>query len=153
MPDNGDYKNLPSDVNKNLPSFFENNTMFDRQGIYARFALCYRAGSAVELANLLELNRKTVYQWASGERQVPWNRLKRLLDDQLLSWDWLKEEEGNPLRANGCMSARSTATELTNAFFHSSPACPRPTLHSSLASVRRWYRTGIAVSIRFPGKG
>lgn len=75
----------------------ENNIMFDRQAIYARFAACHEADSAVTLANKLGLNRKTVYQWESGERQVPWNRLKMLVYEQKLSWDWILEGKDGKL--------------------------------------------------------
>ena len=67
--------------------------MFDRQAIYLRFVECYGAESAVQLAGILGLNRKTVYQWESGARQVPWKRLKGLVDEQGIRWDWLLEGE------------------------------------------------------------
>lgn len=91
---------MPSAVNKYLPSFLKKNTMFDRQAIYARFAGCYGAESAVQLAGILGVNRKTVYQWESGARQVPWKRMKRVVDEQGLRWDWLLEGKEPKNRPN-----------------------------------------------------
>lgn len=56
-----------------------------------RFAECHAAESAVQMAGILGLNRKTVYQWEAGARQVPWKRLKGLVDAQGICWDWLLE--------------------------------------------------------------
>ena len=43
------------------------------------------------MAGILGLNRKTVYQWESGARQVPWKRMKRVVDEQGIRWNWLLE--------------------------------------------------------------
>jgi len=74
--------------------------MSDRQAIYKRFAGCYGAESAVQLAGILGLNRKTVYQWELGTRPVPWKRMKRVIDEQGICWDWLLEGQGPKARPN-----------------------------------------------------
>lgn len=65
--------------------------MFDRKGIYKRFASCYEAETPLELAKTLTVKHPTVYQWRSGVRLVPWKRMKSLIDDQNICWDWLLE--------------------------------------------------------------
>lgn len=65
--------------------------MLDKQGIYSRFIACYSLESPYELAKLLGIHHAVVYQWKDGARPVPWHRLKTLVEDQCLSWDWLIE--------------------------------------------------------------
>ena len=63
--------------------------MFDRQGIYRRFNESYETETPYELAMKLGINHAIVYQWQKGERPIPWPRLKTLVTEQRLSWDWL----------------------------------------------------------------
>lgn len=65
--------------------------MFDRKGIYERVMAQYSVVRPVELARKLGIRPQVVLQWKEGVRQVPWLRLKALVDDQGLSWDWLIE--------------------------------------------------------------
>ena len=67
--------------------------MFDRVEIYDRFAECYLATYA-ELAAILGIARQTAHNWKVGRYPLPWTRLKTLVDDQCLSWDWLLEGKG-----------------------------------------------------------
>jgi transcriptional regulator with XRE-family HTH domain len=54
----------------------------------------------VQLAGILGLNRKTVYQWESGTRPVPWKRMKRVIDEHGIRWDWLLEGREPKARPN-----------------------------------------------------
>jgi hypothetical protein len=65
--------------------------MFDRQGINRRYFSCFSGLTPLELSKKLDLSHPTVYQWVAGVRQVPWNRLKDLVDAERISWDWLLE--------------------------------------------------------------
>ncbi len=78
------------------PSFQykENYIMIDRLGIYQRFAKCYKSKSPYELAIKLGIKSPDVYQWKDGQRPIPWDKLKDLLDEQQLRWDWLIEGKG-----------------------------------------------------------
>ena len=69
----------------------KNIHMLDRQGIYQRFNACYGTETPYELAKKLKLNHAIVYQWQKGERPIPWPKLKTLVNEQELSWDWLIE--------------------------------------------------------------
>ena len=65
--------------------------MFDRREIYEHFASCYPVETPSALAEILELTRQIVNHWKSGVRPIPWHRLKTLVDEQGVSWDWLLE--------------------------------------------------------------
>lgn len=65
--------------------------MFDRQSIYERFASCHTAENPTDLAKILGLHFTTTYQWRSGKYQVPWSRLKQVVDEKKVTWDWLIE--------------------------------------------------------------
>lgn len=65
--------------------------MFDRKGIYKRVMAQYSVVRPVELARRLGIKPQVVLQWKDGIRQVPWLRLKALVDEHDLSWDWLLE--------------------------------------------------------------
>lgn len=67
--------------------------MFDRIGIYQRFASCYGAQTPSELARILGVTQQSASQWFLGQRQVPWKRLKEAVDTQGLSWEWMLEGE------------------------------------------------------------
>ena len=62
--------------------------MFDRVGIYERFADCYSATYA-ELAVILGIARQTTHNWLVGRYPIPWIRLKTAIDEKGISWDWL----------------------------------------------------------------
>ncbi len=65
--------------------------MFDRDGIYRRFAECHSAKNSVQLAKKLGLYPTSVFRWRAKKTQIPWKWLKSLVDEQGLSWDWLIE--------------------------------------------------------------
>ncbi|MCC8115625.1 MAG: helix-turn-helix domain-containing protein [Planctomycetes bacterium] len=62
--------------------------MFDRIGIYRRFASCHNVNLR-NLADLHGLSEKATQQWNVGKRPIPWKYMKALVDAQGLSWDWL----------------------------------------------------------------
>ena len=65
--------------------------MFNRIGIYERFASCHSFERPTELAEILGVTRQIVNHWKSGFRPIPWHRLRTLVDEQGISWDWLIE--------------------------------------------------------------
>lgn len=65
--------------------------MFDRQGIFARFADCYAAETIAALARMVGVHHSTVFQWRSGKNPIPWIRLKTIVDEYGITWDWLIE--------------------------------------------------------------
>lgn len=65
--------------------------MFDRQGIFVRFAEWYAAGTIAELARMVGVHHSTVFQWRSGKNPIPWIRLKIVADEYDVTWDWLIE--------------------------------------------------------------
>lgn len=65
--------------------------MFDRAGIYARFADCHGVVRSAQLANIHNVTRQTANSWKHGRNPIPWEYLKNLVDGQGLSWDWLIE--------------------------------------------------------------
>ncbi len=71
--------------------FFSESPVFDRQGIYKRFSSCYPTDKPTELARLLGLKQPTVQEWKSGKNAIPWQRLKKVVYEHGLSWDWLIE--------------------------------------------------------------
>ncbi len=87
--------------------------MLDRKGIYERVMTQYSVTRPVDLARKLGVKPQVVLQWKDGVRQVPWHRLKVLVDAQCLSWNWLidgkepkyrnpiKEESGHPFDRHG----------------------------------------------------
>ncbi|MCC8167236.1 MAG: helix-turn-helix domain-containing protein [Planctomycetes bacterium] len=73
--------------------------MFDRTAIYSRFEKGYKVHSSVEMVRLLGVKSSTVSQWKTGKRQVPWERLKALVNQEGLSWDWIIDGK-KPYRKN-----------------------------------------------------
>lgn len=65
--------------------------MPDKIGIYERYFACFSLNRPIDLAKMLKLNPTTIYQWKSGKCSVPRKRLKKLVDAEGLSWDWLLE--------------------------------------------------------------
>ncbi len=65
--------------------------MLDRSGITRRFLSCFPGKAPAELAELFNVTPATVFQWLSGVRDVPWNRIKAVADVQGISWDWFIE--------------------------------------------------------------
>jgi hypothetical protein len=63
--------------------------MIDRLPINIRFFECYPTDTYYTLAKKLEVHHSLAYQWHAGLTPVPWHRLKDLVDEQGLSWDWI----------------------------------------------------------------
>lgn len=77
--------------------------MIDRLGVYQRFDECHGTKTPYELAMKLGRNHADVYHWKEGKRPIPWDKLKNLVDEQNLSWDWLvdgKEPKHRKRRKN-----------------------------------------------------
>ena len=72
--------------------------MFIRQEIFARFASCYPYEKLVDLAAAMETTPQVVDHWKTGRTPIPWGKLKNLVDDKGIRWDWLIEGSGPKLR-------------------------------------------------------
>ena len=95
------------------PRVVKNINMIDKSGIYKRFMECYPDETPYSLAAKFGIHHSLTYQWREGKTPIPWHRLKALVDEQNLSWDWLivgrepkhrshsKREEGQPLDRHG----------------------------------------------------
>ena len=65
--------------------------MDDKAGIYKRFAHCHGAKNSAQLAKICGVPPQTSHSWKSGKNPIPIRYLKRLVDKQVISWDWLLE--------------------------------------------------------------
>ena len=65
--------------------------MFDWLAIYSRFAEGYDEKRPARLARLVGVTKKSEHDWKKGKSHVPWRRMKTLVDEKGLSWDWLLE--------------------------------------------------------------
>ncbi len=65
--------------------------MLDRTAVTKRFLSCFPGKEAVELAELFDVTPPTVFQWFSGVRNAPWERIKDVADTKGISWDWFIE--------------------------------------------------------------
>lgn len=65
--------------------------MLDRSEITKRFISCFPGKEPAELAGFFDVTPATVFQWLSGVRNVPWNRIKEVADIEGISWDWFVE--------------------------------------------------------------
>ena len=68
--------------------------MLDKHAIYMRFIECYPTETPYELAQKFGIDHSLAYQWREGKAPVPWYRLKMLVNEQGISWDWLLEGKG-----------------------------------------------------------
>lgn len=82
--------------------------MFDRRGIYLRFSSCYPELKLVDLARLLGVTPQILDHWKTTRRPIPWRTLKKLVDEQDLSWDWLLEGKEPKHRQRGKRSTGKT---------------------------------------------
>ncbi len=76
-------------------------SMLDKQRIYQRFTAFYSVKTPYELAMKLGISHSMTYQWRDGTSPVPWRRLKALVDEQGVSWDWLLEGREPKYRPRG----------------------------------------------------
>lgn len=59
--------------------------------INSRFLAFFPGKSQVQIAELYGISQPTVSEWVSGRAQVPWEKLKDLVDTQKVCWNWLLE--------------------------------------------------------------
>ena len=67
----------------------EKYIMLNRREIDLRFFECFPDQTCYALAKKFDVHPSLTYQWQAGKAHVPWHRLKSLVDEQGLSWDWL----------------------------------------------------------------
>ena len=63
--------------------------LLDRAAIDRRFFSCFDGETPTEIAEYFAVTPPTVFQWLSGHRHVPWEKLKYVVDVKDISWDWL----------------------------------------------------------------
>lgn len=66
----------------------------DKNSIIDRFFDCYSDLSHLQIAKEFAISRQTVDQWGRHESPVPWRKLKNLVNEQSISWDWLIDGYG-----------------------------------------------------------
>ncbi len=76
------------------------NIMIDTMGINRRFFACYNDKSRKDLEILFSVTHSTVSQWVLHTRQVPWAKLRYLVDEKHISWDWLIDGRGPKIRSD-----------------------------------------------------
>lgn len=64
---------------------------FDTPGINLRFLSLFPDKSQLELAEYFGVTQPAVSGWKRFDRQVPWEKLKMVVDSMQLSWEWLLE--------------------------------------------------------------
>lgn len=77
--------------------------MLDKEGIYKRYIEDYAIPGITELAAYLGIKYQTIHGWKKGKYPIPWSRLKKLIDEKGLCWDWLidgKEPKHRKRRKN-----------------------------------------------------
>lgn len=65
--------------------------MFDRAGINQRFLSFFADKSQADLMELFSVTQSAVSSWHTNRKQVPWEKLKYLVDLENITWDWLLE--------------------------------------------------------------
>ena len=68
--------------------------MLDKSEINTQFFACLPGLNQKEIAHTLRVTPQTVNEWATGSKQVPWEKLKWLSDTKDIRWDWLLEGIG-----------------------------------------------------------
>lgn len=66
------------------------------------------------MARTLNIHYSTAFQWKVGRAKVPWVRLKQLVDEQNISWDWLLEGKGERRRRKSSNSNTPLDTTAIN---------------------------------------
>lgn len=66
---------------------------FDRKGINRRALSVFEGELQEEVASLLCVSQSAVSSWKNCRRQVPWEKLKMIVDTRGVSWNWLIEGE------------------------------------------------------------
>lgn len=87
----------------------KNCPLLDKRMICLRFFECYAPKTPYELAIKLGVHPPLVYRWQDGDAPVPWCWLKKLVDEQRLSWDWLvdgKDPKHRKRRKNEVLQAK-----------------------------------------------
>lgn len=65
--------------------------LFDTPGINQRFLSLFPNKTQKELAEYCKVSQPAVSGWRTYDRQVPWDKLKQVVDSQYISWEWLLE--------------------------------------------------------------
>lgn len=65
--------------------------MFASKALFKRYAECYSVKKAAPLARTLGIAPQTVQAWQRGENPVPPVRLRKVVVEMGVSWDWLLE--------------------------------------------------------------
>lgn len=73
--------------------------MFNCKEINTRFLSFFEGWTQYQIAEHYGISQSTVSEWATGKTQVPWEKLKELVDSQQVSWNWLLEGLGPRDRA------------------------------------------------------
>jgi DNA-directed RNA polymerase specialized sigma subunit len=68
--------------------------MFDTATINQRFLSFFEGLTHKEIAAILEVGPSAVSSWQVNRKQVPWKKLKWLVDKEGICWDWLIEGRG-----------------------------------------------------------
>ncbi len=68
--------------------------MFDKAAINQRFLSFFAGKSQKEIMDLLDVSQSAVSSWQVNRKQVPWKKLKWLVDTYGIRWDWLLEGRG-----------------------------------------------------------
>ncbi len=84
--------------------------MFNWQSIYERFLDGYGVKRTAELARILQVTKQTTHDWKTGKSHVPWRRMKRLIDETGMTWDWLLE--GLEPKFHKCIPESSPSMEF-----------------------------------------
>ena len=69
--------------------------MFDKVAINQRFLSFFHGKNQNEIMEILGVSQSAVSSWQVFRKQVPWKKLKWLVDTENVSWDWLIEGRGD----------------------------------------------------------
>ncbi len=75
--------------------------MFDKDAINQRFFSFFAGKTQKDIMDLLEVSQSAVSSWQVNRKQVPWKKLKWLVDTYGIRWDWLIEGRGPMKWRNG----------------------------------------------------
>ena len=68
--------------------------MFNKVAINQRFLSFFEGKTQKEIMEIFDVSQSTVSAWQVYRKQVPWKKLKWLVDTEGVSWDWLIEGRG-----------------------------------------------------------
>lgn len=82
----GDFHRDGGDV-----PYVEGRLAFDWNGINDRALSLFGDSRQEDIAKELGVSQSAVSSWKTYRKQVPWEKLKILVDDKHVTWDWLIE--------------------------------------------------------------